>query len=321
MMKHPYYLSFLLLVHTTSFSLAFQPVSKHHDVTVKPKSVVTMFSSALSVTNNQGIGSGEANGKIKEALKKMRGITVSISYKNNNPENDKEMSSMDMEILSQGIRRAKSVSIWTDDLDAMYEFAKEQESAKGSFPGPCPIIYNGDVSNIEMAIEKGASGVLVNSEYILNSSSSLGIDVICNVKSIEDIRNVLEVGYNYAFYLPGSLSDDDFANMLTVIPKESLVITSFEAMQKNSYEITRAKELVTLVSAESGTKVHTVVIQDACVGDEEDLKYTSFVVDSMTKKASSSFSMTGLTGSTNGHFGTMSDNASIEKAKWKRIAE
>jgi hypothetical protein len=74
-------------------------------------------------------------------------------------------------------------------------------------------------------------------------------------------------------------------------------------MQKNSLEITRGKEVIGLVesTSTSNNKIHGFIIENACIGDDKDLKYTNFVVVRLTKKASSMFAMTGLTGSTNGH--------------------
>ena len=84
-------------------------------------------------------------------------------------------------------------------------------------------------------------------------------------------------------------------------------------MQAGSHEIVRAKELeaMSMPNANANTnvdaaKIAAVVIQNACVGDAEDLKYTAFVVESINKKSSKNFQMTGLTGTTNGHFGSES---------------
>jgi hypothetical protein len=61
-----------------------------------------------------------------------------------------------------------------------------------------------------------------------------------------------------------------------------------------------------------------VMIRRACVGDSEDLEYAQFLVGGLTSKASSEFKFTGLTGSTNGHFGGIQANGTV---KWKRMEE
>jgi hypothetical protein len=299
---------------------------------------------------------GEGNGKIKEALKKYRGpsISVEVSVKvtetNNHKDNAKEnkenmyealnsLSNMDMEILSQELRKAKASSIFTSDLNVVNELANEQKTAFGNFPGPCPIIYNGDVNFWMDAVEKGAAAVVIDSMTLVGSGDNDNnvydsivknddhnqVDIICRVENIDQVQNVLDKGIHYAFMIPSSHVDiQTLKDMLKVIPKESVIIYSLQAMQKNNSEITLGKEAMSLSSnSDTGndtiySKVSGLLLENACVGDEEDIKYTSFAVSSLTKKASSTFAMTGLTGSTNGHFGTMSDNASIDNTKWRR---
>jgi hypothetical protein len=315
-----------------------------------------------SVTSNNG---GEVTGKVKEVLKKMRGISVSVGYNASTATSTSTSSSsstsstgMEMEILSQELRKAKVASIFTSDLNAMEEFCKEQQMAKGNFPGPCPIIYDCRASvdsdfknNVKMAIEKGASAIVLdmsdmsNVDAMMNDMNNMndiinGVDVICRVENIHHVKQALDSGYEYAFLISGNAvcdtsSDSDDNNsddsnsediqllkILSAIPQGAVILASLDAMQKNSLEITRGKEVIGVVASTStstsNNKIHGLIIENACVGDNEDLKYTNFVVGGLTKKASSTFEMTGLTGSTNGHFGTMSDNASIENAKWRR---
>ena len=60
------------------------------------------------------------------------------------------------------------------------------------------------------------------------------------------------------------------------------------------------------------------VVMKACVGDVEDLEYAQFLVNGLTSKASSEFKFSGLTGSTNGHFGGVQANS---KVSWRRVAD
>ncbi len=317
--------------------------------------------------------------------------------------------------MSQELRKSAKVnSIFTNDLYALKQFSIEQQLAAGNFPGPCPIIYynpgasfisrnddggddidaSGSIS-IQSIIENGASGIVLDVSSIKslfvndsenNNLDNADIEIICDVQSVDDIKEALSIGYNYVFLIRAATIHDDSSEkgngedgkyndiinnsnskieeMLSAVPSDSVVLCSLEAMQPNSYEITRGKEILNLSvsspatssasndsssSAGSNTgssfssssfsfssssslpppmlttppsaskKVHGLLIENACVGDEEDIKYTCFAVNSITKKSSSTFAMTGLTGSTNGHFGTMSDNASVENAKWQRV--
>jgi hypothetical protein len=44
--------------------------------------------------------------------------------------------------------------------------------------------------------------------------------------------------------------------------------------------------------------IHSILVQNAIVGDGEDLEYARYVVAGMTSKASSEFKMSTMTGST-----------------------
>ena len=305
----------LLPATPNAFTIAPHPSQNH------PFSSVTTSTTQLYSTTVQKKGSG--NGKIKEALKKMRGTSISVGYVVNVED---EISSMDMEILSQQLRKAKTASIFTSNMKAINEFSKEQEMARGNFPGPCPIVYDGDISGVQDAIDNGASAIVVNAMDFgdnLSAQNDENVEIICRVGNKDDVQMAINAGFEYAFLLPSDDDDGNLVEMLSIIPKDAVIISSLKAMQKNSYEITRGKELIGLEgdsTTGTGSKINGLLIDDACVGDEEDMKYTTFVVGGLTKKASSTFAMTGLTGSTNGHFGTMSDNASVENAKWRRTS-
>ena len=297
--------------------------------------------STSSSNNNNAAGKGEATGEIKASLKKMRGISVSVEY---NPidtgDTNKEISPMEMEILSQELRKAKAASIWTSNLNAVELFSKEQTAAKGNFPGPCPIIYKGEGNgdklqvkqNVQAAIEKGATAFVVNVDNInvdidldLDLDLEKKVDIICRVKSAEDVHRALEAGYEYAFLVPGSevdISNQDLQTILGAIPKSAVVVATIPSMQNESAEISRGKELATLVVAvpteSESSKISGILIEDACVGDAEDLKYTAFVVENINKKSSSTFQMTGLTGAANGHFGSELSGG-LQSAKWRRM--
>ena len=296
---------------------------------------------STSSSKNNAADKGEATGEIKASLKKMRGISVSVEYNpiDTDTDTNKEISPMEMEILSQELRKAKAASIWTSNLNAVELFSKEQTAAKGNFPGPCPIIYKGEGNgdgdklqvkqNVQAAIEKGATAFVVNVDNInvdLDLDLDKKVDIICRVKSAEDVHRALEAGYEYAFLVPGSeadISNQDLQTILGAIPKSAVVVATLPSMQNESAEIARGKELATLVavpteSESESSKISGILIEDACVGDAEDLKYTAFVVENINKKSSSTFQMTGLTGAANGHFGSELSGG-LQSAKWRRM--
>jgi hypothetical protein len=195
---------------------------------------------------------------------------------------------------------------------------KEQQDAKGNFPGPCPIIFNGDGSEdvLNDVVDKGVSGIVCKPGVYRNNDS--GVQVISEVDSVEDIQHAIDIGCGDIFLITASgKSNQDIQTLLSQIPKESLVIASLDAMQANSNELSQGKELAS-INSDNGAKISALLVQDACVGDAEDLKYAQFVVENINKKSSSTFKMTGLTGSSNGHFGS-NESGGIATAKWKRV--
>lgn len=271
-------------------------------------------------------------GVIQDALQKMRGISVSVEY---SPKDVSKTSPLDIEFLSQELRRSKVSSIWTCDCEVLGYFSKEQNSAKGNFPGPVPIVYQHrcreggeelgerDIENLDLAIQNGASAIVLDSNLLkfyndkhFQSLDNCDVDVICKVENLQQVQMALDEGYDSAFLISGSFPDEELQSILSSIPKSSVVIASLSSMQPDSQEISRAKALAGLVVSDSA-KVSSVLIHDACVGDQEDVKYCSFVVENINKKSSSTFQMTGLTGAANGHFGS-EVSGGFRAAKWQR---
>jgi hypothetical protein len=110
---------------------------------------------------------------------------------------------------------------------------------------------------------------------------------------------------NPAFFVDAAEGNND---VFTVIPSGSVVVAAVHAMQSDSGEIARGKEL-----KKSGCT--SILVKRACVGDGEDVEYAAFAVIGLTSKSSSEFKFTGLTGSTNGHFGGV---AAKGGTKWRR---
>jgi hypothetical protein len=301
------------------------PVPHHWQTSASVKYSFRMNGLLMSSLSNEV---NKSYGVIKGALQKMRGISVSVEY---SPKDLSNSSPMDIELLSQELRKAKVSSIWTCDSDVIQYFSKEQNSAKGNFPGPVPIVYQhigggevvGEVftENIMSAIQNGASAIVVESDLLElynKNMESLDCDevcVICKVENMQHVQMALDAGYDSAFLISGSQPDEELQMMLSSIPKSSVVIASLSSMQPDSQEISRAKVLAGLAS--NSAKVSSVLIHDACVGDQEDIKYCSFVVETINKKSSSTFQMTGLTGAANGHFGS-EVSGGFRAAKWQR---
>ena len=195
------------------------------------------------------------------------------------------------------LRKLKASALVTPRADLAALLVAEQASAIGSFPGPCPVIYSGN----EASVDTGLTAVVANDD---TTAVPEGADIIRRVTSVEDIDE--SAG---AFLVDAD--PVDLSSILEKMPSSAIVLLAVESMQAENTEIHDTKVLV----AKHAGKVHAILLKNAIVGDAEDLEYVSFVVDGLTKKKSSTFNMSGLTGSTNGHFGGV---ASSRPVTWRR---
>jgi hypothetical protein len=253
--------------------------------------------------------------QLKLALQKpSKMLTVGVEYSGD------ALSSNGLSLLSMQLRKSKASAIWTSNVQAIQEFSKEQESARGNFPGPLPIIYTG-VIEMEAAIAAGVTAVTLSIGQSLDSAGSsstsssitTSVDVVYKVSSLQDVESVLAATDNTAgAFLFQGVSVEDLPQIISTLAPGTLCIVSVDAMLPNGAEVQQVKALL-----KNKVGIHSVLVQHACVGDAEDLEYTRFVVSGMTSKASSEFKFSGLTGSTNGHFGGVQASGTVQ---WRRTA-
>ena len=254
--------------------------------------------------------------KLKSALvKPSKTLTVSLEY--DSSENDETLTDMDLTTLSMQLRKSKVASLWTSDVTAISIFAKEQESAKGSFPGPCPVVFvDTKEGDLDAAMEHGVDAIVLNDDEIPKSSDIVKkyptIEIIWRIATKESASQIMDAGYGHAFLLPPPTKEDSseesIHEILKILPKKAAKILPVGAMQEKSSEIDTGRYYKKL-------GVNSILVQTAIVGDSEDIAYASHVVDGFTSKKSSEFQMTGLTGSANGHFGGVEAKGDT---KWRR---
>ena len=284
-------------------------------------------------------------GKVAKALRRPSGgLTVSIEYRPT-ATNDIE----EVRTLSAALRTMNTAVLWTADLEAIGSLVAEQERARGDFPGPCPVCFSGDSAQAEAAVLAGASAVVLDGSHDLSAADGLGVEVVWRVENEEEMLRVADAGVGTAFLVDGSCIGS--VPLLHTAPKGSVVVAAIDAMQDAHAEIDLGKALVA-----EGCKA--LLVRGACVGDEEDLIYSQFVINRLTTKvpgppfptflpqflshlisvsvantshdnrqenqiinrfqASSEFQIKGLTGAANGHFGTGGSFRSKEMGPWQR---
>lgn len=203
------------------------------------------------------------------------------------------------ESRSMQLRKLKANALVTSDINVAKLCVNEQATAKGNYPGPCPVLYTG--SDFQ-----GARSVGVDAVVVSPGDCEPGADIIYRINSVDEFQRVSDHG---AFWVDVDGDLSSVQPIIEAVPESSVVLASVKSMQENNDEIHLARELKVF-----GTSA--IVFQKAIVGDGEDLEYASFAVDGVTRKKSSTFNMTGLTGSTNGHFGGV---ASSQPRTWLRV--
>ena len=86
-----------------------------------------------------------ANLAIKTLSPKSKALTVSVEYTGN-------LDDLALAQLSSSLRKVDAATLWTPSVASVAALYKEQDTAKGDFPGPCPVIFNGDSASVPEAI-------------------------------------------------------------------------------------------------------------------------------------------------------------------------
>eukprot|EP00966_Prymnesium_polylepis_P328772 7384533-Prymnesium_polylepis.2 len=125
-------------------------------------------------------------------------------------------------LLSAKLRDADVAALWTADIDAVAVFATEQATAKGDFPGPCPVVFNGDCAHAAAAVDAGASAVVLTAAHLEESESFGGVEVIWDVSSADEISQIGEAGATFLF------PAEDAAALAGSLPSDCLAIAAGE---------------------------------------------------------------------------------------------
>lgn len=309
------FISFLI-----SDTMAFQP---RHSLQIEHRPLCS--SSKNSMNSNIIPISGGAT-LLKSLLQKpSKVLTVGLEFVGNKR---LSLSSQDISTLSMQLRKSKVSAIWCGDIELLQDFTKEQETARGNFPGPCPLIFNGPLEDSVAAVEDcGASAVVVSVPAIVRSGIDGGgamldftkvpivgkeVEIVWKVSSVNQVQAVLEgTGHTSDVFWIDDVPSDEMKIIAACLPKGTMFIASVEPMQPHGAELEIGKEYKDIGCA-------SIFVRRACVGDAEDLEYAQYLVSKFTSKASTEFKFTGLTGSTNGHFGGVQASGNV---KWRRMVE
>ena len=93
--------------------------------------------------------------------------------------------------LSAALRDADAATLWTADIELINVLADEQQSAKGDFPGPCPIVFNGESTHAPAAISAGASAVVLTAND-LHLTKEVNCEIIWAVTCTDDVKRIVD---------------------------------------------------------------------------------------------------------------------------------
>ena len=204
---------------------------------------------------------------IKSILKKpSKVLTVGLEYIGNN------LSNTEINTLSMQLRKSKVSFIVCSQSEIVKELVSEQESARGNFPGPVPIIYNGP--DTKSAVANGAQAIILP----VNADITSDCETIWRIETKEDAGSIQDTAE--ACFL--DTEESNVSDILTILPSDSLCIAALNPMQVDSEEIEQGKQFKKAGFA-------SVFVKNACVGDAEDLPYAQYLVDGLTSKASSEY--------------------------------
>lgn len=154
-------------------------------------------------------------GPVSKALQKPTGATtVSVEFKKGK---SSKMSELESNTLSMQLRKFKTSAVWTADLDMLSLFSAEQKAAKGNFPGPVPLIFNGDSADLESAASAGAGGIVLRAGELdkAEAAGKYGMEVIWEVGSAEEAGAIVDAGLGDAFLL----QEADAKELIAALPK------------------------------------------------------------------------------------------------------
>ena len=156
-----------------------------HVQKVPQTTLISLFSTKEQILTQSSIDKLDT---IKLALKRPRGASISIEY---NPSLDSSLSDGDLSILSMQLRKSKASAIFSSDVNAIKKIAKEQESSRGDFPGPVPVIYCGKELDSDVFSDDGIGASAVVVEY--TSAEKADMESLQNIGIIWKVNDIQEI--------------------------------------------------------------------------------------------------------------------------------
>ena len=201
--------------------------------------------------------------------------------------------------ISKILRRIGIATIFASS-DNLGAFCEEQQSAKGDFPGPVPVMLREagvTTESIAAAKDAGAAGIVLplaslgagSASELAVAASAADLEVMWEVRSLTEYDEALSAGAE-AFLVSGV--EDTFGtapDFWRALPKGATLVAEVQALQERNSEIGLAREL-------GAAGCRAVMLAGACTGGEQDHKYVDAATRALRSKGSQTFQVPGLTG-------------------------
>jgi indole-3-glycerol phosphate synthase len=185
-------------------------------------------------------------GPVQEGLTKRKGtISIIAEYKKTFVVKSGFADDMfDPEVMSPVFREfgARAVAVLADErmggctYDDLEKISKEQASAKGDMPGPCPVISSDlivDELQIAMSAASGAEAVLITYDvakdktgFFIDCAKAVGLEAVVGVSTKEEAQIAIDAGARMISITGVDDVDDKVACIADLeIPKGAQVLT------------------------------------------------------------------------------------------------
>ena len=239
-------------------------------------------------------------GKLEKAIKKKSGAFSSLV------EFCVEVGSkQDVEDVSRACRMGKAAAIVLDvgvalagrDRETALQVIAEQARAKGSFPGPCPLVIRHcalvDPLQVAEVFALGASALMLpaaalsaDGAALLSAAAVLGLEVVVEVDDEVALSAAREAGARI-MCVRGVGSLEEALTLRRAIPADCAALVAVPAQQDNEDELSDVGEA-------KGAGFDGVVLMEAVIEAANDLEYCICILPAIQSKKSTTFAFAAI---------------------------
>eukprot|EP00286_Rhodomonas_abbreviata_P008736 CAMPEP_0181332988 /NCGR_PEP_ID=MMETSP1101-20121128/25411_1 /TAXON_ID=46948 /ORGANISM="Rhodomonas abbreviata, Strain Caron Lab Isolate" /LENGTH=372 /DNA_ID=CAMNT_0023442717 /DNA_START=9 /DNA_END=1127 /DNA_ORIENTATION=- len=264
----------------------------------------------------------KASTRVFKALKKNSGaLMVATEFSRGDEEAVEGEYGVDFRTFSLTLRRNKAAVLLVDcslppGLSDLENFAKEQASAKGNFPGPLPIVRSGTVTDVTQVAEAkaaGADGITVDMSHeaassLIAAALSLSLEPLAMVASEEEVAAAVEGG-SKLLCVRADTPTEEAVKLKESMPKDCAALAAIDARadggpdglaamaeedegeEKEGEDNTPKLEVIARGQALRESKFNALVLSSACndASARAEVGFHHFLLETLQSKKSVNF--------------------------------